>query len=65
MLKKEMLDVNGALSAIGVCVCGIQIGVKHSKLSGINSAGITMFHTNLNFLYQVLRHRRKYPLNGP
>ena len=31
-----------------VCVCGIKNCIKHSKPRGINSAGITMFHTNLN-----------------
>ena len=31
-----------------VCVCGIQIGIKHSSSCGINTAGFTMFYTNLN-----------------
>ena len=31
-----------------VCVCGIWIGIKHSKSCVINTAGFTMFYTNLN-----------------
>ena len=35
-------------AALWVCVCGIEIGIKYSNSSGINSAGITIFYTNLN-----------------
>ena len=31
-----------------LCVFGISIGLKHSNPSGINSAWITVFYTNLN-----------------
>ena len=35
-------------AGLRVCVCGIKIGINHSKSSGINFVGITMFNTNLN-----------------
>ena len=32
----------------GLCVCGIQNGLTHSKPCGINPEGIAMFYTNSN-----------------
>ena len=49
---------------LGVCVCGIKIGITHSKPCGINTAGFTVFYTNFNSLDANAKSRWTHHYTG-